>query len=248
MSSNVRYAFPIELMDESRARLPTKKMWVAYDSIFAVEIPGDTVYLDKEDFLFFGRRSGGRYFIVYDEHGNPTEYSLLSGSRTFSKASKDMERVTVGEDEKPLVLPLLPQEPVHPHVPEDEPVAVEEPPRGVEATEGDSEELPDSPPMLQPLVALGMGEAPISTYDEKRNRGRPGFWKKPLGRSHVWSGDPDTVAIRFVYLKEGNDPGPPKPTGRWSMGQLRMPTNKGGTRTPCLVTNPLDGKVIDLNE
>jgi len=245
MSSNVRIAYPIILMNEKREGLPQKRVWMAHDSIFAVEIPGDTVYLDKEDFLFFGRRSGARYFISCNERGEPVEYSMLTGSRTLSKESKSMDPVKVVEGD-PLFLPLLPQEPANPCVPEED----------CDSGQGLGTVNADSPPDEPGLVGLSAGgpmatpaeEVTLPSYEEKVDRARPGFWKKPLGQCKKHDGNPRVPAIKFLHLTYEGNSKPPDPTGRWVKGQLRMPTNKGGTRTPCYVTNPLDGKIIDLSE
>jgi len=100
MSANVRITlFPVLLMTKDRSIVPGRRIWTDNHAVFVVEDPYDEdIVLEKEDFLFFGKTEGVRYYTVYSLEGVPSEYSMFTGAPTLSKdASKENVVVTVGE-------------------------------------------------------------------------------------------------------------------------------------------------------
>jgi len=99
MSSNVRTTFdPLLIMDKNRQVIHCKRMWVSPREVFLIDDDGTSLYMGKDDFLFFCKRSEARYFTVYSEDGTPEEYSVLTGARTLSRQqSKEKVRITEGE-------------------------------------------------------------------------------------------------------------------------------------------------------
>jgi len=90
---------PIMVMDSKHVPVSFKESWMAEDGLFVVKHDGRDVILEKEDFFFFGRRAGGRYFSTFDLDGNRCEYSMLTGAKTLRVFTDTLNvKVTVGED------------------------------------------------------------------------------------------------------------------------------------------------------
>jgi len=90
---------PIIAMDANFEPLPFKKAWMAEDGLFVIDHHGEDVVLEKEDFLFFGKKVGGRYFSTFELDGTEKEYSFLTGAPTLRKPKGNLKvNVTMGED------------------------------------------------------------------------------------------------------------------------------------------------------
>jgi len=99
MSGNVKNELlPIIVMNQDRKVIAFKRSWMDNSGTFVVDYNGTDFLLGRDDFLFFGKRAGGRYFITFDLQKRQTEYSMLTGAPTLKENTSPIEvKVTIGD-------------------------------------------------------------------------------------------------------------------------------------------------------
>jgi hypothetical protein len=198
---------------------------------FLVDWKGELVPLDKEDFLFFAKRSHARYFTVAYDKENFVEYSVLTGSRSRAKVDP-LAGVTVSEGppipptNQPGAYWIPPEDQVElPVCPE---AAGELEPKEVsleKLPKAEQEDIPDgSAPLIGPRVGL--------TRDRDREF-KPG------------QAAPPPVFLCF----DGKGGLTPKVfTGKYYNWRFRKEVERTDWRSVDHIRNPLTGQLLFLTD
>lgn len=246
MSGNVRNDFlPLVMMDEKREDLAHRNIWVNSDNLFITDFCGETVGLRREDFVYFAKDIGARYYRTYNRDGVPTEYSVLTGAPTLSKA-KVYEQESIREGE-PIGLPYT-------DIPAEK---WESPSREEEVPTSASAEEPEPGPKVPPGEEGPKDEhsPPLTGVDyvmDQASRRDPfgpdqyGFKVTPIGphEVHKMCG---TKMPRMLHRTDGPILRPLLYTGKCAVGRIRLPPDIGEAGRPALwILNPISGKPSDL--